>query len=515
METLSDLVRRTLAGDTEAFGEVVDRYQDMAFACAYAVLRDRQDAEDAVQDAFITAFTRLGELREPARFPGWLRRIVLTACGRITRRPRLPRAPMEAADEVPSPEGDPAAIAERAERRAELMKALDALPPPCRMATMLFYINGYSVREVAEFQEVPVGTVKYRLHEARKRLRERMVDEMRDDLSAARPGPALRQAILDTLLARKARFDEHVAAFLATHVTTATEGEWAAAWHERRLRDVRANAAQYGITPDETLPRMLPGYRLSETFRDDFTDVPRRWGIPPGVKVIVLRDFARKLGVRPLALYRWEAEGLPVLRYDPWWAFDEERAEAWVRQRGTQPQERMTPEEGREMLLLALRTLAAGDATEAEVLPTFEGLSHGSGGLDPLWWPTWRARLPAEREENARQYGLAAPTPHPFGIPQEVHVFEIRDFCRRLGISPFDVIRWTRDGMPAVRSSPHIRWDPERVAQWLADRGLMPGREYSRQELDVLEAFVIGAVARGEGSPEDARDILTSWRGVM
>ena len=86
---------------------------------------------------------------------------------------------------------------------------------------------------------------------------------------------------------------------------------------------------------------------------------------------------------------------------------------------------------------------------------------------------------------------------------------------RRLGLSPFAVMRWTSEGMPAIRRSPYIRWDPDHVARWLAEHSVHPGREYSSRELDCLAEFVIGAVARGEERPEVARDILTSWSGVM
>jgi hypothetical protein len=116
---------------------------------------------------------------------------------------------------------------------------------------------------------------------------------------------------------------------------------------------------------------------------------------------------------------------------------------------------------------------------------------------------------------NARAFGLSAPAESWLGIPADAVVFEIRDLCRRLGLSPFDVIRWTREGMPAARRSPYIRWSPDHVARWMAGRHLLPDREYSAQELDYLEKFVIGAVARGEETPEDAHDVLSSWVGVV
>src|ERR687883_1015826 len=79
-----------LAERHEAFDELVRRFQDMAFACAYAALCDFHLAEDAAQEAFVAAWRKLSRLREPAAFPGWLRRVVLTECSRLTRGKRAP-----------------------------------------------------------------------------------------------------------------------------------------------------------------------------------------------------------------------------------------------------------------------------------------------------------------------------------------------------------------------------------------------------------------------------------------
>src|SRR5918992_97764 len=99
--------RRPLGERHEAFGELVARFQDMAFACAYAVLGDFYLAEDAAQESFITAWQSLHQLRTPEAFPGWLRRIVLTRCNRLTRGKRLQFVPLELAAETPSAAPDP------------------------------------------------------------------------------------------------------------------------------------------------------------------------------------------------------------------------------------------------------------------------------------------------------------------------------------------------------------------------------------------------------------------------
>ena len=521
------LVDRAKAGDLDAFGEIVTRFQDMACGCAYAVLGDFHLAQDAAQEAFLEAYRSLTSLDEPNAFPGWFRRIVLRRCNRLTRRKRVPTVPLHVAASVPSSDGEPAAVAEANELRGRVLAAVMALPANERMATTLFYIDGYSQADVAQFLEVPVSTVNSRLRVARDRLKERMTAMVEDSLKAQRPGPEMRRAIIDELMARKDRFDERVTEWYAKVGSKEVEEEetkWAQWWHERRMEDVRANAARYGIKPDETLPRMTPGYRQSETFRDDFTDIPRRWGVAEGVQLISLRDFCRQVGATPLAVHRWEEQGLRVLHYHPWRSYDEAQGTEWIRARGIQPHERMTPEEGREPLLLTLRAVAEGEASVVEGLAIFHGLHMCVGRegrplrSDPLWVEEWRARHAAERMENARRYGLEEPADNWLGIPPEVNrvrVFEIRDVTRRLGLSPFDMVKWTNQGMPALRCSPYIRWDVEHVAQWLAERGPLPSREYTIKELDSLADFVVESVAAGEATPEEGRDVLACWMGTM
>ena len=79
----------TIAEKQEAFCELVRMFQDMAYASAYAVLGDFCLAEDAAQEAFVSAWQKLSQLHEPEAFPGWFRRIVLTECNRLTRKQRL------------------------------------------------------------------------------------------------------------------------------------------------------------------------------------------------------------------------------------------------------------------------------------------------------------------------------------------------------------------------------------------------------------------------------------------
>jgi len=171
----------------EAFGELVKRYQDMAFGCAYAFLEDPQLAEDAAQEAFITAYQALGQLREPRAFPAWLRRIVLTQCNRLVRKKRVSVQPIVSSLDIPPGRMGTAEVIARQQARERVLAGIQALPEGQRLATILFYINGYSQEEVAEFLEVSVDAVKKRLHRARNRLRGGLLDMVQQDLQAKRP----------------------------------------------------------------------------------------------------------------------------------------------------------------------------------------------------------------------------------------------------------------------------------------------------------------------------------------
>src|SRR5262245_28718772 len=151
MENLAALIIRVRDGDAEAFSLVVQRFQDMAVGYSYSLLRDMSLAEDAAQAAFLEADLCLSNLREPAAFPGWFRRIVFKQCDRITRGRTAVFEPLQMSHELPSPHPNQAAVMEQREMKDQLWAAIDSLPDHERETVVLFYIGGYSQREVSEF----------------------------------------------------------------------------------------------------------------------------------------------------------------------------------------------------------------------------------------------------------------------------------------------------------------------------------------------------------------------------
>lgn len=180
METIQTLVTAAQNGDLEAFGEIVRRFQAMAYAGAYAVVGDKQLAEDVAQEAFMEAYSNLPKLREPAAFPGWFRRIIFKQGDRVRRVKRVATISLETAFDVSWAEFNPALVVEKREMSEAVQHAVDLLPEHERIVTILFYSTGYALKEIAAFLEVPVTTVKKRLYAARQHLKEELLEVVRE-----------------------------------------------------------------------------------------------------------------------------------------------------------------------------------------------------------------------------------------------------------------------------------------------------------------------------------------------
>ena len=169
----AELARRAREGDDGAYEELVERYGQIAFRVAWLVTRDRSDAEDAAQEAFVKAYYALDRFRLDLPFRPWLLRIVANEARNRARSSRrrqglaLRAAAVSDGDAAPSPET--AAIA--LEDRETLLAALNQLPPADREVIGHRYLVGLSEVETAAVLDVRVGTVKSRLSRAMTRLR--------------------------------------------------------------------------------------------------------------------------------------------------------------------------------------------------------------------------------------------------------------------------------------------------------------------------------------------------------
>jgi len=177
----------TLAERHEAFGELVRIFQDMAYACAYAVLGDFHLAEDAAQEAFISAWQRLGQLRQPEAFPGCFGRVVLTECNRLTRGKRHRTMSLDEGANLHTRLTDPQTAIERDELTKAVFSAIKRLTLNERMVVVLFYVREHSQSEISAFLDVPLTTVAKRLYSAKVRLRAMTMDGFKNDFTVHRP----------------------------------------------------------------------------------------------------------------------------------------------------------------------------------------------------------------------------------------------------------------------------------------------------------------------------------------
>lgn len=183
-------VARARAGDHEAFRVLVERHQGRLFRLAARVLRDDDLARDAVQDAFLKAYTSLRRFEGRSSFYTWIYRLTLNVCLDMRRRNRSDRnvewpesggenggaglEPTPAAGTEPLPSG-PDAEAERGEIRQRVSQAIDDLPQEARETLLLREVDGLSYAEISETLGIPKGTVMSRLHYARKRVQKLLV----------------------------------------------------------------------------------------------------------------------------------------------------------------------------------------------------------------------------------------------------------------------------------------------------------------------------------------------------
>jgi RNA polymerase sigma-70 factor (ECF subfamily) len=184
------VIERAKRGDHEAFRVLVERYQGRAYGLALRVLRDGEQARDAVQDAFLKVYGSLDKFEGRSGFYTWLYRLVMNVCLDMKRRDRSGRQVeweeeraveiAQGAEALAPGGGDPdrdgpATALERAQLREAMGRAIQALPDSARRTLELREIDGLSYAEIAKALGVPKGTVMSRLHTARRRVRRALV----------------------------------------------------------------------------------------------------------------------------------------------------------------------------------------------------------------------------------------------------------------------------------------------------------------------------------------------------
>ncbi len=180
----AELLAKAQGGDRAAYGQLVRLHQRRVYACAVQMLGDAGEAEDAVQEAFLRAWRALGRFDGRSELSTWLYRICVNVCLNTLRRRRR-NAHADIADpRIPEPPADPSQgstdpviAVESAELYRRISRALDQLSPSLRATVVLVLMQGVAHKEAAEILGCPEGTVAWRVHEARRRLRAALADE--------------------------------------------------------------------------------------------------------------------------------------------------------------------------------------------------------------------------------------------------------------------------------------------------------------------------------------------------
>ncbi len=169
--SVTELVVQAQSGDRSAMDQLYCRFQQHVLSIAYKRLGNWDEAQELSQDVFIQAFRRLNQLQAPEAFAGWLRQIVhRMAINRLTRRQMPTSVDHEILEATITCDSDPLAAVLTSEQKIQVHQGLGRLGELDRRTLVAFYLDGQSLNQMSDAFEAPIGTIKRRLHVARKRL---------------------------------------------------------------------------------------------------------------------------------------------------------------------------------------------------------------------------------------------------------------------------------------------------------------------------------------------------------
>jgi RNA polymerase sigma-70 factor (ECF subfamily) len=169
----NQFIDEVIAGNTQAFAELVDRHKDLVFTLALNITKNRQDAEEIAQDTFVNAYRKLSGFRKESEFRTWLYRIAYNQAISFMRKKKVKLYDLneEITGEIPEGEVEEGiAGLDENEQKKVVDKILGLLPEPDRALVTLFYLENHSVSEISEVTGLGESNVKVRLHRARKRI---------------------------------------------------------------------------------------------------------------------------------------------------------------------------------------------------------------------------------------------------------------------------------------------------------------------------------------------------------
>jgi RNA polymerase sigma factor (sigma-70 family) len=174
------LIDRVLGGQTEAYSQLVDAYKSFAFTIALKVLENRPEAEEAAQDAFIRAFHHLKKFNREARFSTWLYRITFNTAISAKRKNKMRLDSIE--NQIIAHDGAAADALEKNDQQVFIAQAMEKLNDADKLSIQLYYLQEFSLDEVAEMMGQTTNTIKVRVHRARLRLAEELTKILKSEV---------------------------------------------------------------------------------------------------------------------------------------------------------------------------------------------------------------------------------------------------------------------------------------------------------------------------------------------
>jgi RNA polymerase sigma-70 factor (ECF subfamily) len=180
----AEVIQKVLGGDKRAYAELVDRHKEKAMTLAMRMLKNREDAEEAIQDAFVRAFNALPRFEWKSSFSTWFYRIVYNVCAtQLSRRGEDLHVSLDTGDDekalgLPSGEPLPDIQFESNEMEQIVLSEVEKLPPLYGAICTLFFVQDMSYDQIVEVTGLPLGTVKVRLFRGRLMLREAVANRL-------------------------------------------------------------------------------------------------------------------------------------------------------------------------------------------------------------------------------------------------------------------------------------------------------------------------------------------------
>lgn len=165
-------IQQVLAGDKQAYAHIIDNYKNQLYATILRMTKNPQDAQDLVQDAFIKVYRNLEKYDASGSFSSWLYRVAINHCMDEFRKKRYSMTQIEIDEERVVEPNHPELVFLKKEKSRQLERLIGTLPEDERLIILLRYVNEISYEEIGEVMDMPLSTVRNKLHRAKKKMRE-------------------------------------------------------------------------------------------------------------------------------------------------------------------------------------------------------------------------------------------------------------------------------------------------------------------------------------------------------